>query len=687
VARKQSQPVSANGVTANAEGNGVTAKQLTDEQIQKIHAATSFVQNQMLARSEFIQKFMDPRRDYNAECGYPDNVNQFKAEEYEDLYEREPIACRVVQLYPKECWQVIPEVFEDQSSEVETEFEKAWVELCASLSAGSKYEDEQGNAIWEYLYRTDLLAGIGSWGILLLGFDDGRMLQEPVDGAPTDGKPFDISGLSEIQQAEYTNEFVKSMYAGVDEQQARTKTGVRPGDKDEEKLVSPFTGAVAEVSKDIYGGAVPMQPMSSTMGTDALYRGIQFTPETPGAVGEGKGGAESQPAGKKKKPLRLLFLRPYAQYLVQIVQYEADIRNPRFGHPLMYLVTVNDPRQQHTGVGLPLATVRVHWSRIIHVADERQSSEIFGIPRMRPVLHRILDLRKLYGGGAEGYWKNCFAAMALETHPQLGGDVVVDQQATRDVMEQFMNGLQRYLLATGMSAKMLAPTVVDPASQIDKQIEAICIQLGCPKRVFMGSERGELASSQDDQAWNDRLRHRQNFFITPRIIAPFIDRLIALGVLPTPEKYGIKWPDLESLSRKDKAQIGLQQTQALAAYVSGSVEQIVPPVEYLTRIMELDQDEAEEILESAKSAVEDDETFTVPSEADEEQDRQDQKDQFKQQLAAGQVGGGKGGPAGGVAGGPPGQKGVPPGAGGASPKPPPAAAKPKVGKGGAEATE
>jgi hypothetical protein len=116
----------------------------------------------------------------------------------------------------------------------------------------------------------------------------------------------------------------------------------------------------------------------------------------------------------------------------------------------------------------------------------------------------------------------------------LGGDVTIDSDDVRDQIENYINSLQRYLALTGMSAHTLAPQVSDPSSQIDKHLEAICIQLGIPKRVFMGSERGELASSQDDASWNDRLKARQNGYITPRIIVPFIDRLISVGVLPEP---------------------------------------------------------------------------------------------------------------------------------------------------------
>jgi hypothetical protein len=111
----------------------------------------------------------------------------------------------------------------------------------------------------------------------------------------------------------------------------------------------------------------------SLAGVDQQYFGVQFGPS-------------EQPADKpSKKKRKLLFLRVYDESLIQVVRYEWNIRNPRFGFPVMYRITLNDPREVHSGIGLPIATVFVHWSRVIHLADNRMSSEIFGVPRMRPV--------------------------------------------------------------------------------------------------------------------------------------------------------------------------------------------------------------------------------------------------------------------------------------------------------------
>jgi hypothetical protein len=123
-----------------------------------------------------------------------------------------------------------------------------------------------------------------------------------------------------------------------------------------------------------------------------------------------------------------------------------------------------------------------------------------------------------------------------------------------------------------------------------------------PQTYLYGiGERGELASSQDDAAWNDRLKQRQLGVITPRIIIPVVDRLISLRVLPRPAKgYRVSWPDLTSKSDEEKAGIATQRTQAIAAYSSGQLETTLAPMDFWTRIMGFTEDESQSIIANAE---------------------------------------------------------------------------------------
>lgn len=454
----------------------------------------------------------DPRRDLYDECGYPE-TSELTPQKYRKQYDRNSVAARVVEVFPKECWKIQPAVYEDDNPNVFTDFEEAFNELPKLLREESWYQDDEGNPVWEHIIRADINSGIGSYGVLLLGIDDGKDLKEPVE--PSEGR-------------------------------------------------------------------------------------------------------------------KLIFLRSFDETLVDIIRYEQNRSDRRFGMPTAYNVTLNDPLETRSdNIGYDTATVEVHWSRVIHLADNLGSSEIFGSPRMLPVYNRLLDLEKLYGGSAEMYWKGAFPGYLFSSDPALKGDVNWNISTIRNQIEQYFNGLQRYAAVKGMQSTSLAPQVVDPTPQINTQIEAICIRLGIPKRIFMGSERGNLASTQDENAWNDRLKYRQINYVTPRIIIPFVDRLIWMGVLPIPKGYSVFWPDLATMTGAEKADVAVKRVKAMRDYVEGNVESIMTPVDLLSRIIGFGEDEAVVIAKSAADAA--DEMLTEIEEEEGEEAPPDRGQQTSRQ--------------------------------------------------------
>lgn len=464
---------------------------IAENQVNRIREKVEKILNYQTTRSRFAsEEGIDPRRSINDECGYPETRN-IRLEDYRNLYERNPIAKKVVDLLPLHCWQVQPRIVEDDNPEKEdTAFEVAIKELGDKLRGASWYQDEGGDPVWEYLSRVDKISGIGHYATLLIGVGgpEGERLDQPLDFKP---------------------------------------------------------GATAN--------------------------------------------------------RELIYLRAFPEDLSTITAYEQDPSSPRYDLPTQYSMSFDETTigsmGSDTAIRVSVGEQTVHWSRVVHITDEIISNEVFAMPRMLSVFNRLLDLDKIFGGSGEMYWKGAFPGLSLETVPQLGGDVVIDTDALRDMMENHENGLQRYLALVGMHANSLAPQVVDPTPQINANIEAICIERDCPKRIFMGSERGELASSQDQDHWGKVLQSRRVNYITPRIIVPTTNRLILLNVLPQPEGYSVKWPEVETLGELEKADVALKLTQAIIAYVSGDGAQLMPVGQYLTLVLGFSSEESDTIIE------------------------------------------------------------------------------------------
>jgi len=443
-------------------------------------ALTEFISNETILRREAIEKLLNPGKDIDFECGYPDSISDA---EYRRMYRREGIGRRVVRMMPEECWKSPPAIYENNDP-AETAFEQAWDAI------------QTNHKLLQYMQRADILSGIGSFGLIIFGLPDGKKLNQPVDG--------------------------------ID---------LRTGE----------------------------------------------------AIGN-----------RTKAERDLLYIKTLDSSVVEISQREMNETHPRFGLPIMYGI------QFDTG-GNTQRTTHVHWTRVIHIADNRESSEVMGTPRQEPVWNRLLDIRKTLAGSAEMFWKGGYPGLAATFDPKVvTPDMIQDQQFLTAIQQQMKteidkwhNSLQRVLALVGMDIKSLAPQVADPSPHLEGQLKAVALSLGIPYRVFVGTEEAKLASTQDAGSWNSRVSNRQEYYLTPMLIRPTIDRLITYGVLPQAE-YIVDWPDLNAKSEKEQAEVAQLTTESLAKYVAGDVASIMEPFSFLTMVLHLTDEEADAVIKAAE---------------------------------------------------------------------------------------
>jgi hypothetical protein len=292
----------------------------------------------------------------------------------------------------------------------------------------------------------------------------------------------------------------------------------------------------------------------------------------------------------------LLYLHPYSQQNANIDSWVKDTRDKRYGQPETYKIDFSSADKTGT------MSARVHWSRIIHLAEGLFENNVYGTPRLRPVLNRLQDLDLISGGSAEMFWRGGFPGYGFKNDP----DATVDAQAMADLqdeIEEYVHGLKRYLRLQNMSVEALEVQIADPTSHFDLIVSLISAATGVPKRILTGSERGELASTQDRENWADRVQERRDNYAGPRILRETIDRLVGVGALPEPGKegYEIQWPEAHVLSEEDKAKVAEVKAKALAQYVNAvGADMVVPPDVFLKRFLGFEQQEVDEINEQIK---------------------------------------------------------------------------------------
>lgn len=318
---------------------------------------------------------------------------------------------------------------------------------------------------------------------------------------------------------------------------------------------------------------------------------------------------------------KLLYLRSFDSEDAKIKTWQKDPKNPRYGKPESYEIKVGSPG------GNEQYTLTVHHTRVIHVVQETLKSSIIGIPYLEKVFNRLKDLEKLVGGSAEMFWRGARPGYqgVVDKDYQMSDTLQKDAQ---DQITEFENDLRRILINEGMEMKALEMQIADPASHVDIQIQMISAATGIPKRILVGSERGELSSSQDADGYHDMLQTRREEYAEPQILHPFIDRLVEYGVLPKPkEEYNIGWTDLFAPSDKDKAEVGRTRATALKEYASQpGAEYIVPPDAFFEFFLGLDQDQINLITEMREALPEPEEEDFEPQPTDpNEQENEDLK--------------------------------------------------------------
>jgi hypothetical protein len=368
---------------------------------------------------------------------------------------------------------------------------------------------------------------------------------------------------------------------------------------------------------------------------DILSRIGQYGVMLLGLSGTANDKALKNPVFEKrgKKGHSLLYLQPYSQEHASITKLVKEVKDERFGLPELYDVTVSVETSNISGVtsGRVVTsesrTLEVHWSRLIHVTPDAMESDVYGTPVLKAIYNRLQDLELVSGGSSEMFWRGAFPGISFEAD----GDVELpSESAMEDEIEDYIHGVSRYLRLQGVKTRTLEPNIVSAKDQINVIISLISGATGIPQRILMGSERGELASTQDKANWEDRVDERRTNFAEPMILRPTIDRFIDLGILPEPKdgSYSVSWPDISALTLEQKSEVAERFAKALKAYIEAGVHEVVPPVSFLVDFMGFERSKAEEMVMEAMTAIEEEnDDAAALAEADEEEDEEAAKEE------------------------------------------------------------
>lgn len=283
----------------------------------------------------------------------------------------------------------------------------------------------------------------------------------------------------------------------------------------------------------------------------------------------------SEPVGPGEN--QLIYLQPYGESTAQIQMWDDDTSSPRYLKPVTYNLTTG---VQWSGVGTGSKLLATHYTRCLHVAEDALDDESIGLPRLQRIYNRLMDLDKLLGGSAEVYWQNAAMLRQWNADPEAEFDPAAKAEMESQI-EALMHGLRRDVRTQGIDSSSLAGSAEDPTGHIDKQLDVIAGASGIPKRILLGSERGELSSDQDENNWSSRIQERRQSFVTPNIVRPLISRFQRIGIIKYRGTFTVEWPESDTLGEEKRATIALTKAQAVSAYLNiPGAEAVVPLQEF-----------------------------------------------------------------------------------------------------------
>lgn len=291
----------------------------------------------------------------------------------------------------------------------------------------------------------------------------------------------------------------------------------------------------------------------------------------------GAPGELEEPMPRLESTSDILYFQPYGEDRINSVTFNNDPSDRRFGMPEIYDVEIGsgDSLSIISRQNISTRVRRIHWTRVIHIVEKPLDNEVFGKPRLEAVWNYLDDLIKVVGGGSEAFWRlaNPGTKVKIPLTTPDGTPIELDEETMQELeeeVEDLVHGQTKVVKLRGVDLEQMDSRTPAFNRNADAILRLISGTTGIPTRILTGSERGELASTQDRANWNERVVTRRRDFATP-LVRNLLTRLIDHRALPEPVAgdYKVSWPEAAVLDEQEKA--SLAETYARTNWRQGQV--------------------------------------------------------------------------------------------------------------------
>lgn len=242
--------------------------------------------------------------------------------------------------------------------------------------------------------------------------------------------------------------------------------------------------------------------------------------------------------------------------------YDIDTLSPTYGQPVNY--TFNEQPVGDDGTYGTVRSITVHPSRLIILAEGSEDDNMLsGVPLNEAGFNDLLDIEKTKGGSAEGFLKNASRQLGIEftkeTDMSTLKKAAIDAgykdlgDALNDKINRMNRGTDSALVMQAGQASVLSVTPADPTPSWTVSANSYSSTIGCPFNILFGKQTGNLASTEDKQAWAVKCNSRRKGWMT-KVITSVVQRWADISIIPQPlaGEITVTWSDLLAPSEKEK---------------------------------------------------------------------------------------------------------------------------------------
>ena len=276
-----------------------------------------------------------------------------------------------------------------------------------------------------------------------------------------------------------------------------------------------------------------------------LGDGKKFEEPVDPNFAKGKGGIEA-----------LVEVKPAWADQITVAEFYNDPSDPQYGEVKMYQFNENSGHN-NTGKAQHRNTYLVHPDRIIVFSRD---GTIYSESILRAGFNALLDIEKLVGAGAEGFWRNAKQSPYLVADKEISNERAMQDVGASNAeefqtfltrkMDGFSKGFDKYVFLKGIEPQFPDVRMTDPQWFYHNVVSTFAGSVDMPLKILIGTQSGERASGEDMKEWNLTNEARRSDIITPPI-NELIDRMQVWGMINNSD-WHLHWLPLSNATEQEK---------------------------------------------------------------------------------------------------------------------------------------